>query len=255
MNTKIFLSLIMGMSFGLVSSQVGINVQFPQGEFHVDGAKDNTMTPSPQMQFNDMVVKNDGKVGIGINFPTAKLHIKSTEGDSFRLFDGTEGIGRILLAGNIQGDVYWKDKPSLKISPGEGNGIYTPVNIDLQYAGRKITLEPGRWIIKTNITIVAQTAGSITDGFYASFAWAENNGTGFTLSTDAIFGNNIGGIYAYTYGIAGGTTIINNTSSVSKTYSLVSRTPIFYGSYAPSTNWTDLGGDWGETSIIAFPAN
>ncbi|RNA62240.1 hypothetical protein D1631_10000 [Chryseobacterium nematophagum] len=73
-------NLLLLTFFGaLVYGQVGINTQNPQGIFHIDGTKDNpiTGTPTSPQQLNDLIVTEEGNVGIGNINPTAKLEITS----------------------------------------------------------------------------------------------------------------------------------------------------------------------------------
>ena len=56
-------------------SQVGIGTNKPVGTLHVDGAKDNSATPTAAEQANDVVVLTDGKVGIGSLTPGVKLDV------------------------------------------------------------------------------------------------------------------------------------------------------------------------------------
>lgn len=62
------------------------------------------------------------------------------------------------------------------------------------------------------------------------------------------------GVFTSPYGLATGSSIINNSSSVNTTFYLnLSGTDIF-GGY--SGNWNNLGASsWAENSIIAYPAN
>ena len=51
-----------------------------------------------------------------------------------------------------------------------------------------------------------------------------------------------------------GTTIIDNTTGVTKTYYLMQGSVDIRGNY--SANWNNLGGSqWAENSIVAYPAN
>ncbi|PKF75598.1 hypothetical protein CW752_02965 [Chryseobacterium sp. PMSZPI] len=79
------------MAFSQVG--VGINTTNPQGVFHVDGAKDNpaTGTPTVAQQANDVVVLNNGYVGIGTVLPKQQLHI--TE------LNTTSGITNSFISG------------------------------------------------------------------------------------------------------------------------------------------------------------
>lgn len=53
----------------VVFSQVGINTTSPQGIFHIDGAGDNSSTPTASQVLNDVVVLQNGNVGIGTISP------------------------------------------------------------------------------------------------------------------------------------------------------------------------------------------
>ncbi|WP_353164351.1 hypothetical protein [Empedobacter brevis] len=250
----IYMLIFMQLSLSLYA-QVGVNTHYPLGIFHVDGAKDDTPTPTSNMTENDFLVNSDGKIGIGIITPQTSLHVNTALfRNGFRLADGTQGNGKLLKSLNVNGDVAWENRLSVKIVQQNGNYNGT-VNSDMQYASRRISLEPGKWIIRTNLLLYTRKDGSINDGFYARFSWAEYNGTSYNITPDAIFGNSIGGAYIARYGLATGNTIIENTSSSAKMYYLVTRTPIFIGAYNPNTLWNNLGGGWAETSIIAFPAN
>lgn len=246
-----FISFFLG-----ANAQVGVNTTFPKGVFHVDGGKDNASFPTKAMQDNDFVGMTDGKIGIGILDPTVKIHISSVNfAQGFRLADGTQGTGKLLTVSNLQGDIQWADRISTKTISADGGGYNGQVNSDMKYINRKVTLEPGRWLIKSNVLILANTDGTVADGFYSRFSWAEYDGTNYFLTNDALSGNEIGGSYMLRFGIASGQTLINNNSSSSKTYYLVTRTPLFWGNYNQTTTWHGIGGNWGETSIIAFPAN
>ncbi|THV58933.1 hypothetical protein [Chryseobacterium candidae] len=60
-----------------VYSQVGINTSNPQTVFHIDGKKDNhpTNIPSTTEEKNDVVVTENGHVGIGIISPSQNLDV------------------------------------------------------------------------------------------------------------------------------------------------------------------------------------
>lgn len=75
-NVILICSLIIS---SLAYSQVGINTPNPQGTLHVDGAKDNpeTGTPDPTQQSNDFTVTSNGDVGVGTTTPTNKLEVNS----------------------------------------------------------------------------------------------------------------------------------------------------------------------------------
>jgi hypothetical protein len=258
MKKKLILFKVMITTLMYSQTGVGINTIYPLGEFHIDGLKNNGSSPilAASLQRDDVVVENAGKLGIGTVAPIAKIDIKSSIGNAFRLVDGTQGEGKLLSSVNTYGEAVWGNRISTKIVPAEGSGFSGDVNSDMKYISRKITLEPGRWMIKTNLLLCAETEGTSSSGFYARFGWAESINNQYVLTPDAVYGNNIGGEYVFRYGIAAGATIVNNVSSFPKTYYLITRTPVFWGGYNPTSNWNTLGSSgWGETSIIAFPAN
>jgi len=73
---KIFLLSLLSAG-ALVSAQVGVNTENPQGIFHIDGAKDNAATgvPTTIQQANDVIVTAQGRMGVGNTAPTSKLEV------------------------------------------------------------------------------------------------------------------------------------------------------------------------------------
>lgn len=59
-------------------AQVGIGTVRPQGIFHVDSKKDNPTDeyPNLEQQKNDVIITNNGQVGLGTLTPSAKLDVK-----------------------------------------------------------------------------------------------------------------------------------------------------------------------------------
>ncbi|SUP53746.1 Uncharacterised protein [Weeksella virosa] len=77
MHTKTFTLLIILLVASSLYAQVGINTENPQQRFHVDGQRDNPTTGSPTVdqQKNDVVITEDGRVGVGTTEPTESLDI------------------------------------------------------------------------------------------------------------------------------------------------------------------------------------
>ncbi len=79
MKSQIFILLSLAVSSHAYSQtgRVGINTENPQNTFHIDGGKDNplTGTPSDAQQANDIIITNDGKIGIGMTVPKNLLNI------------------------------------------------------------------------------------------------------------------------------------------------------------------------------------
>lgn len=103
----IFLTLITCIS--IATAQVGINTKDIKGIFHIDATADNPTsgTVSATRMANDIIVDNEGNIGVGTHTPSARLHLKgATTGSAFRLTDGTEGSNKILL-GDKDGHAWW----------------------------------------------------------------------------------------------------------------------------------------------------
>ncbi len=84
------------------SSQVGINIQNPQGIFHIDAQNNNPVSVA-----DDVLVDGNGNVGLGILSPTAKLDINVLTGSTaLRIEDGTQAEGRILMS-DANGNTSW----------------------------------------------------------------------------------------------------------------------------------------------------
>lgn len=83
-----------------VYAQIGINTVNPLAKFHVDGAKDNpnTGTPNITQESNDIVVTNAGRVGIGTINPVVRLDLRSGTSDNNAM-----GIDYTPMAANTAG--------------------------------------------------------------------------------------------------------------------------------------------------------
>ncbi|WP_312553748.1 hypothetical protein [Empedobacter brevis] len=246
--------LIILMSLFPVSflfSQVGINTENPQGIFHVDGEKDNPTTGNPSVaaQANDFIVTAAGNVGIGITNPTRKLEIVSTTSPSFRLNDGSQQTGYYLVS-DANGNGSWKSLTTSIAATFPATGYSGAVN-STGYSGVSITLPPGQWLILTNILLKGTNNPSGGNGAWVRLQWSRSQGS---ANTSGITGSLNSGIFVAPYGLATGSSIINNSSSSDTTFYLnLSGTDIF-GSY--TGNWDNLGAAvWQENSIIAYPAN
>lgn len=72
-------SIILLMTIGSAYAQVGINTANPQTTLHIDGGKDNPITgvPTAAQGTNDLVVTQDGNLGVGKINPASKVEINS----------------------------------------------------------------------------------------------------------------------------------------------------------------------------------
>jgi hypothetical protein len=143
------------------SAQIGINTSNPQTSFHVDGAKDNSASgiPSTAQQANDVVITQQGRLGVGTITPTNNLEvnsgtprasgIKMTQLPSASILS-TDASGNVI-SGNSEsaGVSVTKQRlvePSNTIVLNTGSGNYS-----FRYSGYNAsTFLGGYWQIKVN---------------------------------------------------------------------------------------------------------
>lgn len=115
-------SVIFSVLFNQICAQVGVNTEYPRSIFHIDGAGDNPqdqISPlSNLQQSNDIVISNDGKLGVGTITPGTKLDIvdnKSITGQEALRLTPALGIPSILY---LEGDgqtANWRPAPNIGI--------------------------------------------------------------------------------------------------------------------------------------------
>lgn len=110
MRRFLFLTIVVCLGCTL-SAQIGINTEAPQKLFHVD-AKRNT-SGSTNVS-DDVVVDNNGNIGVGTISPTTKLHIETTQTGlpALHFSDGNEGPGKVLGSKDANGNITWLAPPS-----------------------------------------------------------------------------------------------------------------------------------------------
>ena len=85
----------------MVFAQVGINTESPQSQFHIDAANNSGTT------MDDVILRDNGHLGIGTTSPTAKVHVSVPSGNTaLRINDGTESDGRVLMS-DANGNAKW----------------------------------------------------------------------------------------------------------------------------------------------------
>ena len=250
---KLFYVITALANVGIAKAQVGINTPNPQGVFHVDGAKDNPATgaPSAAQQSNDFIVTAVGNVGVGTTTPSKKLEIVSATSPALRIADGTQQANYTLMS-DANGNASWKSITTAIIGTFSPQGISLDISkSNYVWTNASIDLPPGKWLVLTNVVLSATPTPTPTGNLWARLTWSNTQGT---LDATNITGNLNSGIYVSTLGTANGATIINNTSSATKTYYLNTEQIEVYGNY--SATWNNIGSSaYKENSIVAYPAN
>jgi hypothetical protein len=95
-----FLAVCM-MAAADVSAQVGIRMDNPQGMLHVDAKGDTDVDQGTGIE-DDVVVTEEGRIGLGTLDPQARLDARG----SIRIQDGSEGAGKILTS-DANGKTQW----------------------------------------------------------------------------------------------------------------------------------------------------
>ncbi len=194
-----------------------------------------------------------GNVGINEPNPQATLHVKGTlrldnpsksDNAVLRVFkDGSMKWKKLFLVEPVRGD---------KTDAGTA-GIDTSTTP--KYAGFKITLPTGRWIVKLNLLIPQIKNYWQGRGFWVN-AYLSDSKTNSSPTSDYLVNSSkyfSGGVkYPAPYGMVVGGVVINNTQE-SKTYYLW----VFHETF-PSTASdmysNTLGADgWYEDKIYAIP--
>ncbi len=242
----------------LFYSQVGINTTNPQGVFNVDGKKDNPTTGVPNVlqQSNDLVVTSDGNVGIGTTTPTRKLEIVSTTSPALRLIDGSQKSNYVMMS-DANGNGKWYPLTETVIAQFTAEGYNGTVSSSKKYIGVSIKLPPGKWLVMTNIVLNADTAPTGGNGAWVRLQWCADQDVSYANDPPNITASLNSGIFVSAYGIANGSTVINNTTDDFKLYYLnIDRTDKIGTYNTTGINWNKLGSStWKENSVIAYPAN
>lgn len=100
--------------FNSISGQIGINTDMPLSLFHVDGAKDNLVSPTAAQIENDVVITSGGNIGVGTLTPTVKMDIvaNSPVGRALRIVDGSTMTAKVLES-DADGVASWTEQPPL----------------------------------------------------------------------------------------------------------------------------------------------
>ncbi len=258
--------LLMGIfAIGIsLHGQVGINTKEPQGVFHIDPNADTSGTTNSS---DDVIVTDDGKTGIGTIAPRTLLDIQ-TGGTAaapiagFRLEDGNQGDGNVLIATDNVGTATWQnitpvvsaqitllDSPILNIGFNDVNYYASPSYIDLP---------SGRWAM--NVVSLISGNGGTNNPVWISSTLADattvvnSGGTLAAIQTADIEGLGLvsGMCWAHFYNVIVGSFIVNNQTNATKRYYYVAGGTSSFGVAIPTGIFNSVGNSWGEINIIAY---
>ena len=265
MNKK-FLILLGIFCIGLLNAQVGVNTKEPKGMLHIDPRIDTQSDGSNAS--DDVIITNEGKLGIGTLNPDALLHMK-TNGTAanpitaFRLEDGNEGNDRILSLINNNGLATWQELTTLDAIYYSGSATCPNLSTstpNYYHTNATIDLAPGRWIVMIIMYLLTEVSDPKgicwINSTLADASTIGNNGQILSnvLSSD-IEGANLVSSMSWTDGMDGGTLtgslVINNTSTETKRYYYMMGGTTPYNT-DKVTVFRNPGGYWGEDSMVAF---
>lgn len=89
------------LCFSVFNAQVGIGTNDPKGVLHID-SKSNNATPSATVNDDDLIITNDGKVGIGTINPTTKVDLRNSSLKGIFAIGPTDQIATNAGAGALQ---------------------------------------------------------------------------------------------------------------------------------------------------------
>ncbi len=248
----------------LLHAQVGINTQNPQGVFHIDPYAN---TSGAIGTADDIIVTADGKTGIGTVAPRTLLDIQtggtaSSPVSGFRLEDGNQGDGNILIATDNIGTATWKNMVPV-VSAQIKTFVNPEVNINFNdaryYASPSyIDLPPGRWAMNV-VSLISGNGGTNTPVWISSTladatTVGNSGGALAAIRTPDIEGLGLvsGMCWAHFYNVIVGSFIVNNKTNATKRYYSVAGGTNSFGVTIPSGYFNRVGNSWGEINIIAY---
>lgn len=251
MKKKIILHIFTLIFASAIHSQVsvGVNTNQPLGVFHID-SKGNSHDGTTGNTVDDILIDNQGYMGIGLINPQYKLDIKVQSGtNGLRIVDGLQKKSKVIVS-DAQGYGHWSDLGSMPIVKGVlGTGVDFDINNDLDpgiankwvSTGSYIDLPPGRWFV---MVIMLLSAENITGGVWvvsSFFPQTDIEGSPF-ISGPIEFPNDIRAA------LLNGVVLINNQTNATKRYAYILRRPT-----GPTGTLKSFGGTtWGENNIIAL---
>lgn len=240
----------------LMYSQIGINTEIPIGIFHIDGKGDTELLPTPANFIDDVIIMENGDVGMGTLTPLGKIDIvtggvKGNPNFGFRLRDGSQNQGWMLTSDDNGYATWGNPSPS-----GAINGVRGGVQINLTTVtnvyvntGAYIDIPPGRWLVSSIFLMPQITGGSVPLTYRLRISFADvATLPSLTASPDVQSYTPILGVGWYeVMSVVEGSSVINNASTANKRYYVIAgNTQQSISATVP--NFTG----WGEDGVVAF---
>lgn len=264
MRTLFFVFTLLLSSVSVIA-QVGINTESPQGMLHVDPKGNTSGVTNTE---DDVVFSKDGYLGIGTTSPSASIHIK-TNGTAdnpvsgFRLEDTSQAEDYVLTT-DANGLLSWAlHAPKEAVQGTRGSGS-TTVSISagqnkLYGINANVTLPPGRWLVTSILFMSTATGTDRTFVMNSTFSDTSLSGskTGYLANVKSsdiegpyiISGTSLVPSNSFYGGMLTGSVVINNRSSVNKTYYYVVGNGVLYGTGSASFSMSSTSA---ENAIVAF---
>lgn len=226
------LFVIFLISIATTYGQVGIStLNVGNKILYVDPKNNNSSdTPTAQQAKDDFVIDAEGNVGVGVQNPTVKLHLKTDATKQIKFENDPTVADSLVLTSDANGVGYWHQYQSGSTNAVfDANGVNFNLNDPNVYnSGSYIDLKPGRWILFINLLITTtstDTKANMRGTLRISFSES-----GATPSSDILSNNSdksaLGTVFlgTSTYAIDTNVTtriIINNSSKATKRYYLL----------------------------------
>ncbi|MEK6511754.1 hypothetical protein [Myroides odoratimimus] len=243
--------------FKVAYSQLGVNTSLPLQPLHIDGKKDNPLFEKPNAEQikNDVVLDDEGKIGVGTINPNFKLDILSDTRGAIRIADGTQGESKVLMS-NENGVGTWQSPASIRPTIlGEPNTTTKSVASHV-LLGASINLTRGKWIINIGQLLRSNTSASTTKNKWVRITLSSSNTsntkTGFKFISTSIY---ISGWLSPSIATYGGFSMLTGVIPVEVTADEVTLWTWFAGVDETSESIPADVGNNGENFIFAMPIN
>lgn len=188
-----------------IYSQIGVGTTSPQGSLHIDAAKNTVIGTPITNTSDDVIVDTKGNIGIGTMPATyltkdasgnltvvndIKLNILSATPGAIKIVDGTQ-VDKKVLVSDANGVGTWQTLRDFKyVENGSVDAATTSFpNPTLssntggyKYSNNKITLNQGRWLINSGLTIMVNnnTATNNVNTYWLSTAISDSQSSTLT---------------------------------------------------------------------------